>query len=263
MRRFAVRRPLLFAALAIVAGDLLASLAGRLLKAFDLPVMTRMLIGEPIFALYTAVLLTALGWWREAGFRRPARLRDTLVYLPWLALPLLQASDFQASAAGPGLIVATAVFALLVGFAEEGLARGVMLRALLPGGAARAALLSSALFGAAHLSSALAGRDLGSTAVQAVTAAFLGLGFAGCRLAGGTIWPAVVLHGLVDFADFGSRGFAPPPEHGSMTPSGAIVSLVLTGLYAAYGWWLARRWERRRPAGGLDGQGVAPRSTAP
>jgi len=158
MRRFAVRRPLLFAALAIVAGDLLASLTGRLLRAFDLPVMTRMLIGEPIFALYTAVLLTALGWWREAGFRRPARGRDTLVYLPWLVLPLLQASDFQASAAGPGLILATAVFALLVGFAEEGVARGVMLRALLPGGAERAALLSSALFGAAHLSSALAGR---------------------------------------------------------------------------------------------------------
>ncbi|HPB66193.1 MAG TPA: hypothetical protein PLW80_06520 [Spirochaetales bacterium] len=50
-------------------------------------------------------------------------------------------------------------------------------------------------------------------------------------------------HALVDFADFGSRGFAPPPEHGSMTPSGAIVSLVLTG-----GWETARLFQSWRPS---------------
>jgi membrane protease YdiL (CAAX protease family) len=135
---------------------------------------------------------------------------------------------------------------LMVGFAEEALLRGIVLRALLPGGVMRAAILSSVIFGLAHLTNMFEGRDALSTLVQAVYATFLGIGFAGPRLFSGTIWPAIVLHGLVDFVDAASRGFARTNEVKPVTAGQAVMVLAITGLYALYGLWLIRRTSRRR-----------------
>lgn len=150
----------------------------------------------------------------------------------------------------------TGIFTLLVGFTEEGLVRGLMIRTLLPGGAMRAAVLSSVIFGAGHFANALYGHDLRATAVQCLAAAFIGLGFAGCRLYSGTIVPAVVLHALIDFSDFGSRGFKPPSTDASMSIRNAIPAFIITGLYALYGWWLVTRFQKRtcpRPAEAAEG----------
>ncbi len=119
----------------------------------------------------------------------------------------------------------------------------------MPGGVMRAALISSALFGAAHLTNMFQGRDVFSTVVQAIYATFIGIGFAGPRIFSGTIWPAVVLHGLIDFSDFASRGFAPLSEVKPIEPGQAVVIIGITGLYALFGWWLIRRRTRQGDAG--------------
>ena len=80
-----------------------------------------------------------------------------------------------------------ALFALMVGLAEKGFLRGVVLRALQPRGAVRAAVLSSLVFGRAHLLNMIHGRDPVRAIVQTVYATLIGIGFAGPRLNAGTI----------------------------------------------------------------------------
>jgi membrane protease YdiL (CAAX protease family) len=248
MKDFVSRHPILFSLIVIVAYDpgltsLFSALAGS--KRVQLPVL---LIAQAVLCGYVIILLTRLRWWRDAGFTRRVTWRALLVYLPWLILPLLSLTEANLHAAKGGRVVGFAVFTLMVGFAEEGLLRGVVLRALLPGGVMRAALLSSLFFGIAHLSNMFQGHDPGSTIVQAVYATFIGIGFAGPRLYTGTIVPAVAFHALIDFSDFASRGFAPLIEAKPVTPVQAIVVIVITGLYALYGWWLLRRHLGASPA---------------
>ena len=73
-----------------------------------------------------------------------------------------------------------------------------------------------------------------------IYAMFLGIGFAGARLYTGTIWPAIVVHTLMNFVDIGSRGFVLAPPQ-SVTLARAMVPIVITGLYALYGMWLLQR----------------------
>jgi membrane protease YdiL (CAAX protease family) len=97
------------------------------------------------------------------------------------------------------------------------------------------------LFGLAHLANMLEGRDPTSTIVQAVYATLIGIGFAGPFIYTGAIWPAIVVHGLIDFVDSAGRGFSPPNENAAVTLGQAAVALTITGVYALYGLWLVRR----------------------
>jgi membrane protease YdiL (CAAX protease family) len=169
-------------------------------------------------------LLTYLAWWRAGGFTRPVSKGALLAYAPWLILPALVLVDAQGQPATLTRIAGFAAFTLLVGFGEEGLLRGVVLRALMPGGIMRAALISSALFGAAHLTNMFQGRDVFSTVVQAIYATFIDQQVRGTAHFSGTIWPAVVLHALIDFSDFASRGFTPLSDAKPIEP-GRLSSL--------------------------------------
>jgi membrane protease YdiL (CAAX protease family) len=129
---------------------------------------------------------------------------------------------------------------LMIGFAEEGLVRGVVLHALVSGGVRRAVLLSSLFFGISHVVNILQGASATATIVQIIYATLLGIGFAGMCLYTGTIWPAILLHALIDFVDIASRGFVLTPPR-SLSLAGVIAPIVLTSLFALYGWWLLRR----------------------
>lgn len=244
MKELARSRPLLFSILIVLVAELMMNVTRYLLKSAPFPPLAVMLMGEACFCAYVAWLLTSLGWWREAGFASRVTGRAVLAFSPWLLLVAVTALDDGQRTAGLSGLAATAVLTLLIGFAEEGLLRGVSLRALLPGGAMRAAVLSSLVFGLAHLANIAQGRDVSSTIVQAVYSTFIGIGFAGPRLFGGTIWPAIVTHALIDFADLAGRDVARLKEPGPMTVASAVVPIVVTGLYALYGLWLVRKYQR-------------------
>lgn len=250
MRKLAESRPLFFSILIVLAAELIMSGTGALLKRTSFPPLATMLLGEACFCAFVAWLLTGLGWWREAGYRSRVTGRALLAFSPWLLLVLLMAAEDGTRSAGAPMVAATAVFTLMIGFAEEGLLRGVSLTALLPGGPVRAAVLSSLVFGLAHVLNVLQGRDVASSLVQAVYATFIGIGFAGCRLYGGTIWPAIVVHALIDFADLAGRDLERLREPGPTTVASAVAPIVITGLYALYGLWLVRRYRRRTPEAG-------------
>lgn len=243
------RRPVAFAVLAILVYTGLALVAKVVLEKTGLSRTAVTLTGQVVLAGYVASLLQPLGWWGECGFKRKVTGRTVLVFSPWLLIPLLQLTDVGMVTAGPARIASFAAWALLVGFAEEGLLRGVVLRALRPAGVMRAAVLSSLLFGLAHLVNVLDGRDLFSTLVQVVYATFIGIGFAGPFVATGAIWPAIVVHALIDFTDAAGRDFTFPGEGAALDPGQAVVALVLTGLYALYGIWLIRRHVRSASRG--------------
>jgi CAAX protease family protein len=211
-----------------------------ILAHWSLPVLTERLLVETAFCAYVILLLATLGWWREAGFRTPARPRKLLAYLPLLCLPIIVVAASGVKAAHAGQVVGFAAFTVMVGFAEEGLLRGVVLRALLPRGMMRAALLSSFLFGIAHLLNIWQGASVATTVVQVIYSTLLGVAMAGARLYSRTIWPAIAVHALTDFVDVASRGFALAPPQ-SLTLARAVPLIVIMGSYAVYGWWLIRR----------------------
>lgn len=239
MKNFADRRPVIFSIVAIVAALLVLKLSAWALRQV-MPEFPARLVAELLFCVVVAALVSALGWWREIGWNWPKTGRGYAAYLPWLVLPLLVVLGAGVHTASADRVLGYAAFCLMVGFAEEVLMRGVVLKALVPNGVMRAVMLSSILFGVMHLSGLFNGHALQPSLVQVIYATFIGIGFAGPRLYSGSILPAILLHALVDFSDGIARGytFAAPKEMNLHDAGGTI---IVTGLYAVYGWWMTRR----------------------
>ncbi len=240
MTRYVSRHPIIFSVLVVLAALIVINLLGVIFTYLKLPELTSRLIVEIVFCGYVIFLLTYLRWWKEAGFKLPTIQRNLLALLPLLILPLLVVISSGIKAASANLVIWFAIYTFIVGFVEEGLLRGVVLRALLPIGVMRAVVLSSLFFGLGHLLNILQGASPSATIVQIIYSILLGFGFAGARLYSGSIWPAIVIHFLIDFVDVAGRGFVLAPPQ-ALTLSGVVVTLVLTGLFAIYGWWLLRR----------------------
>ncbi len=249
VKNFISRHPLLFSVLIILAYDLgmqRLKVLVQLVPSLHQSQLATSVIVQGVFSALIIALIAWLRWWRDAGFMGRVTGQAVLAYSPWIVLPLLMMADSGQFSASPLVVLGFAAMMLLVGFAEEALLRGVVLRALLPGGVMRAAILSSLIFGLAHLTNMFEGRDATSTIVQAIYATFIGIGFAGPRLYTGTIWPAIVLHGLIDFADAASRDFTPANETHAVTLGEALTVIVITGLYALYGFSLVRKHRNRQ-----------------
>jgi hypothetical protein len=122
---FATRRPLIFSVLVISAYAAAAFALGLALDALRLSKSTVTLLGQAVVCGYVVFLLTRLGWWRECGFARRVTGRTALVYAPWLLLPLLMLTDVKGGTDDALRVGEFALWALMVGFAEEGLLRGV------------------------------------------------------------------------------------------------------------------------------------------
>ena len=247
MTRLAARHPILFSVSAVLMAVILIKLLDAGLAYLNLSDLAHRLIVEAVFVAYVAALLTGLRWWTAAGFQQLATGRRLAACLPLLVLPGLLALSSGFKTASLSQIFWFTLLTVLVGLAEEGLVRGVVLHALLPIGLARAAGLSALLFGLGHLVNLWQGAAVSATVVQIIYATFLGIGFAGARAYTGSIWPAIAIHTLIDFVDGAGRGFVLAPQQ-SVTMSGVIVTIVITGLFALYGWWLLRRTTVSLPA---------------
>lgn len=90
---------------------------------------------------------------------------------------------------------------LMVGFSEELMFRGILLSELSRRMSFwKAAIIMSLMFGAVHLFNAVVTGEVGMGLIQAVTATMSGFLFLGIRLKTNSIWPAMIVHGLWDFA---------------------------------------------------------------
>ncbi len=255
MKTFASRYPFLF--------SLAVSLVGVLAIWWpawihSLPVTTQVLLARTTQCMVVAVLLTALGWWREVGFVAIRSWRALIPYTP-LALVILLIATIVVIIPGsrvraPELILLGAVSFLAGGFAEEGLFRGVVLRAFRARGMLKAALLSGTVFPLVHLANLLVGQNVGATAVQLLRTFLLGFAFAAPLAYTRNIWPLVILHAAINFSSFLGSGSLTLISTESPSIESVLTELVVFGLLAGFGFWLLRRAEKRvrDPATAID-----------
>lgn len=96
-----------------------------------------------------AVVLTLLGWWREAGFEQP-RWRNLYLLLFPLAVCTFALSDgFLLPDAGPLITGLLVVFIAALG--EEAIFRGLLWRAFIPRGPLQTVIITSTVTGALYL----------------------------------------------------------------------------------------------------------------
>lgn len=140
-------------------------------------------------------------------FRDPRRL--SMGFWLWLPLVLMTVTmlitfasvTYSAFDAGHALAIVAA--AVLVGFAEETLFRGIILRALRNGGRAEGlvVLFSSLWFGFFHLTNLVVGAGA-SAVLQSVIASAAGVALYLARRSIGALVVGMVFHGLWDLSSF-------------------------------------------------------------
>lgn len=160
-------------------------------------------------AAASVVLVLFLAWARWDGVFRD---RERLWMSRALRVPpvlfaggiVLHLALVDWSAVGLDLLVPVVLAGVGVGFAEETMFRGIVLRALRTHGRPEAwvMMISSVWFGFFHLTNLANGSPLGATLGQCITASLTGVALYLFRRWSGRLLPAMVAHGLWDISVF-------------------------------------------------------------
>lgn len=260
MKTFATRYPLIFAITTTVFAMLCLIFP---LWLSMLPFPTQIILGRIAICLFAIALLSSLHWWAEVGFVRMKSWRILLPYLPVFLIVLLgkilevttlgiHMTDFK-------LILLGLIVYLAGGFMEEAIFRGLVLRALLPGGLIKAALQSSLIFALVHFSNLIGGAKLNDTILQVIIAFLAGFTFIAPLAVTHNIWPLVFIHA---FNNFGSYlvlgGFSNTAETSQDPTLGAALSSIAPWfLLAIYSAWLLYR---KQKATNIIGEGYLPQN---
>jgi len=152
------------------------------------------------FVAACALLLAALYMfkWRDMKFGAP----HSLVRVMWFPVLMLLAISMLALVTGlprPDAMVFILLNTMLVGFSEEVMFRGVLFRALLTNFRVWTAIVvTTVLFGAIHILNGVNTGQWGMATLQAAAAGMSGLIFMAIVIRTGSIWPAIVYHGIWD-----------------------------------------------------------------
>ncbi len=228
------RRPILSAVIISIADILISFAIGLAAKAL-LPQFQPDFVTLVVMTVLVALALSALGWWKAAGFNPPAEWRNVgLVVIPFaivIGLPFLkgiQTSDW-------GTFAYLVAGYAMTGFMEEGLMRGIVLRMLKPTGITRSVVISSLLFAMLHMTNFLF-RSPAIVLAQMLGAFVHGIGLSAIRLRTNTIWFVVILHGLHDlFLKYTNFPAIP-------------LDVVQVTLIMVYGIYILRSWKRQDAA---------------
>lgn len=158
--------------------------------------------------------LKKLGLYKKARFS----LKVKSIWIVWPIVPfiLLNASDILNEAikidiTRPLVIIAFVMVYLSTGLFEEILCRGLVFSLIINkwgrkrSGCYLAIILSSILFGMFHFVHYFLGNaSLIATITQVICATFIGVFFVACVVRNHSIYPAIILHGILDIA--GSLG---------------------------------------------------------
>jgi len=234
---FPERHPYTAAALLFMAAIVIFLVSGTAVTLLSLPSASLYIIAFMLLGIACVSLLAKNGWWREVGFRPPYERR--LLWLFWLPfVPVVGNLLDGLSSTDPRQIMLFFIMAVLSGFVEETLFRGLMLRALLPTGIWRAALISAALFGGMHILNVLSISSPAYALLQVGYAAAIGFGYAALVIRTGTIWPLILAHFLTNFAGFMAAGSA--GLDGPIALREFVFAATYIVLFSVYGIYLLR-----------------------
>ena len=139
----------------------------------------------------------------------------TAVHRYWYFIPMLILmtgnlwGGFSVAYPGPGQLWAV-LSMLLVGFIEEVIFRGFLFKMMLKENGVRPAIIvSSVTFGIGHLVNLLAGQTSLESVMQVLFAIAWGFIFTMVFYKCGSLWPSIIVHGLVDvFSKFAADNAA-------------------------------------------------------
>ena len=232
---FAERHPYWFVAImeaVVVFVYLLVGTTAYFLKLSNMALYGLANLG---LTLIVIVLLTASRWWRTIGFKSLNRRRDLLYFLvPLVPMVLNLIPGVQIES----VIYISEVFAiaLMVGFAEETIFRGLMLQALKPLGHWRAAIITALLFGLTHAMNALTGKSALESAMQIGYAVAIGFAYAALALKKNVLWLLILAHFLTDFVYFIQK-----PGFSLSLFWQSFIVISLTVVFTAYGIYVMRQ----------------------
>jgi membrane protease YdiL (CAAX protease family) len=192
-----------------------------------------------------------LDW--DAVWRDPRKLGMTKLYW-WVAALIAVAALFRLDGAFGSNFNSSelwwiAAFAALVGFNEELLFRGIWLRSMRVGCRCegRAAIYTALAFGLFHVANIFI-RVPGSGFGQVFYATVIGLGLYLWRRGTGSIFPAMFVHGLWDFAALAAIYDGSPSEPGSVPLTNlAFLGAIFASAVAAERIWKGEKsiiWQR-------------------
>lgn len=260
-KRFAARHPVLFGLaitlLFIVMQVVVGALASGLGDAVQQNLVTT--LGRLVSALVLVAILAGLGWLRAAGVVRLGTWQlwlltlGILVYSVVLYL-LAFFGDLRLAVSDPALAGAVALNHIVgVALGEELAFRALVLYGLVRvwgdsrRGMLKSVLISALIFGVVHILNALmvllgSDKPLPMVLFQVVGSFLGGVYKAAIVLFGGSLWPAVILHGVVNAAvnvkAVNTPGFA--------ETTSAWLFILLTDLpLVALGLYLLRRTKLR------------------
>jgi membrane protease YdiL (CAAX protease family) len=188
-----------------------------------------------VLAVLLAAAFTLRRSWGANGFLGGLKLwRWWALWPVWVvAAPLLVLS---AASRSPTDHLQWMLLSVLAGFVEEAFFRGVILRALLPGGARSAIVWSAVWFGAAHLLALAGGYDWRMVLLLAAGAFGVGLVFAWVRIASASIWPVVIAHAFFDYTTFVDNGGLRVGL--KYTTYNIVTAGLVAVLTLGWAWWL-------------------------
>ena len=179
---------------------IVAILSGVVTKRFGLPIYMLYGIMMATLSLITAIILWKMNGWKDVGFRKLHKKHLYLLIVP--ALPLLGNTIGHYKAIDVELYVYYLFLNIMVGFVEEGMYRGLMLRALLQKGIWLAAFVPSTLFSLSHSMNLLAGWPWQYVMLQLIYSFAIGFGWAAFAIRTKTIWPLMLIHGFGNYLSF-------------------------------------------------------------
>ncbi len=257
LKRWIERHPYLSALLFLVYWLALLLILGRFFLfilmithlSLHLSLLQANLLGEVLLVLIVVLPIFLLGWWSRVGLTRGINGQGVVICLiPLLllvGLPLLGVLGFV-SQASESILVSAIALSLLTGFAEEGMFRGLILRALLPAGIWPAVLISALCFTAVHLTNLINGISFGYVAGQLVLAFGSGVLFAAIRLRTNSLWPSLLLHAGHDVGGLILLGIDPAIVRAPLTSAAIIVNGIFCLLFLLNAWVLLRASQVRR-----------------
>lgn len=177
------------------------------------------------------VLIIYFTWkrkWTFFGFKAGTARKNWIHYIPLFIILVILC--FQGFSNKPIEIVIFYIgFAVLVGFVEESIYRGIIIKILLPIGVVPAILTSSILFSFTHILNLLSGQSAEQMVLQLVYALLIGIVLAQLFIKNGSIYPLILFHTLHNLIQFLGKGGYSPMLDGTI-----IVILVLTALSLAW-----------------------------
>jgi membrane protease YdiL (CAAX protease family) len=214
-------------------------------------------IFEQVFAsLVLIMILKRFNLLKSAGFTSPKQWKDLWIIWPMLLFALLNGSDLFSGniiidKSKPLVIVLFILVYLSTGLFEEILCRGVVLSLMLhkwgntKKGCYLALVLSSALFGFTHIIHFILNQSsLLATVTQITYGTFIGVFFAACVLRNKTIYPAIILHAVVDiFGDLNEIAIngGLKETYFTMSIGDALGCIIITLPILIYGLFIFRK----------------------